>query len=71
MEYIRLWEDWLTPERVDLIKNSDAQLWVMSGRVKVNAGYPSEDALKKILAYEPDGLLINEIRFAKRVISEM
>lgn len=71
VEYIRLWEGWLNEERVAMVKNSSAQLWVMSGKAKVNAGCPSEEALKKILSYKPDGLLINEIRFAKRVISEM
>ena len=31
----------------------------------------TEEDLKKILAYKPDGLLINEIRFAKKIISRM
>lgn len=71
VDYVRLWERWLTPERVALVKGSGCGLWVMSGVVKVNTGYPSEEDLKTILSYEPDGLLINEIPFAKNVISRM
>ena len=69
--YVRLWENWLTVENVQMVRDLGAQVWVMSGVLHKNVGYPSEEDLKKILSFEPDGLLINEIRFAKRVISEM
>ena len=72
VDYVRLWEGWLNPENVALVKNSPAKLWVMSGYIsRKNVGYPSEEDLKNILAYEPDGLLINEIPFAKKVLAEM
>lgn len=70
-EYIRLWEAWLCPELVERVKKSGCGLWVMSGVLRKNVGYPSVEDLKKILSYEPDGLLINQIRFAKSVIEEM
>jgi len=70
-EYIRLWESWLNWENVEKVRNSGCGLWVMSGVLRVNVGYPSEENLKKILSFKPDGLLINEIRFAKRIISEI
>lgn len=70
-DYVRLWENWLTVENVQMVRDLGAQVWVMSGVLHKNVGYPSEEDLKKILSYKPDGLLINEIRFAKRVISEM
>lgn len=70
-EYIRLWEAWLCPELVQKVKNSGCCLWVMSGILRKNVGYPSVEDLKKILSYEPDGLLINNIRFAKSVINEI
>ena len=72
VDYVRLWEGWLNPENVALVKNSPAKLWVMSGYIsKKNVGYPSEEDLKMILSYEPDGLLINEIPYAKKVLAEM
>ena len=70
-EYVRLWETWLTPENVQLVRDLGAQLWVMSGVLHKNVGYPSEADLKKILSFEPDGVLINEIRFAKNIISQV
>lgn len=70
VDYIRLWEEWLAPEMVKAVKDSGCGLWVMSGSIaKKNVGYPSAENLKKILSYEPDGLLINQIRFAKSVIN--
>ena len=71
VDYVRLWENWLTPENVQMVRDLGSKLWVMSGVLKVNAGYPSEENLKMILSYEPDGLLINEMRFAKKVISQV
>ena len=71
-DYIRLWEEWLTPELVKAVKDSGCGLWIMSGSIaKKNVGEPSADDLKKMLSYEPDGLLINRIRFAKSVLSEL
>lgn len=70
-DYIRLWENWLTRENVEKVRKTGCGLWVMSGVLRVNVGYPSEENLKKILSFKPDGLLINEIRFAKKIISEM
>ena len=71
VDYVRLWEKWLTPENVQMVRDLGAKLWVMSGVIRVNTGYPTEEDLEKILAYKPDGLLINEIRFAKKIISRM
>lgn len=71
-DYIRLWEEWLAPEIVKEVKDSGCGLWVMSGSIaKKNVGYPSAENLKTILGYQPDGLLINQIRFAKSVINTM
>ena len=61
IDYIRLWEAWLEPELVQLVKQSRSRLWVMSG-MKERVGYPTEEGLRKILSFEPDGILINDVR---------
>lgn len=66
VDYVRLWEGWLNEERVQLVKNSPAQLWVMSGHTEgTPVGEPSDEGLKKILTFQPDGILINDIRRLK------
>lgn len=64
IDYIRLWEEWLEPEIVGMVKASNSKLCVMSG-VKGKVGYPTEEGLKKILSFEPDGILVNDVRILK------
>ena len=61
IDYIRLWEEWLEPEIVEKVKCSRSKLWVMSG-IKGKVGYPTEEGLRKILSFEPDGILVNDVR---------
>lgn len=69
VDYVRLWERWLQPDLAQLIKKSSAQLWIMSGSPSNNTvGEPSREDLVNILTYEPDGILINNIPFAKEII---
>ena len=66
VNYVRLWEGWLNEERVQLVKNSPAQLWLMSGHTEgAPVGEPSDEGLQKILSFQPDGVLINDIRRLK------
>lgn len=70
VDYVRLWESWLTPERVRLVRESPAQLWVMSGNTGgFPVGEPGEENLRAILSYDPDGLLINDVRLAQKALS--
>jgi len=64
IDYIRLWENWLTPETVAQVKRSHSKLWVMSGSSegKPPVGEPTDEGIQQILAYEPDGVLINDVR---------
>lgn len=63
VDYVRLWEGWLTQERVQLVKESPAQLWVMSGHTDgYPVGEPGDEGLQKILSFQPDGVLINDVR---------
>ena len=64
IDYIRLWEAWLEPELVAKVKESKSKLWVMSG-IKGTVGYPTEEGLRKILSFEPDGILVNDVRILK------
>ena len=64
IDYIRHWEEWLEPEVVEKVKSSNSKLWVMSG-IKGAVGYPTEEGLRKILSFEPDGILINDVRILK------
>ena len=69
VDYIRLWEGWLTPERVQQVKNSPSGLWVMSGCTDGRpVGEPTAENLRKIASYEPDGILVNDVRFAQEVL---
>ena len=62
VDYIRLWESWLTPELVQKVKDSRSECWVMSGNNDgFPVGKPGPDNLRAILAYCPDGLLIDDI----------
>ena len=70
VDYIRLWEAWLTPELVEMVKQSDSELWVMSGGKAATGfpvGEPSDENLRKILTFAPDGLLINDVRRLKQL----
>jgi len=69
IDYIRLWEGWLTPERVQQVKASASRLWVMSGCTDgCPVGEPTAENLRKIAAYEPDAILVNDVRFAQQAL---
>ena len=57
-DYIRLWERWVTPERVDAIHAMDKKCWVMTGYGE-GVGVPED--LSRLLALPLDGILINDI----------
>ena len=60
---VRLWEDWVTPERMLTIKNWDAQVWVMMGKPGA-VGHTDEKALARILPFGVDGILLNDPQIA-------
>ncbi len=59
-EYIRLWEPWLTQERIDQIHEKGKQIWVMSG-THSTVGYTDLSNLRHWECMKVDGVLINEI----------
>ena len=66
-EIIRVWEGKETQELVDKIHSYGKMCFIMvdNGR----CGYTSEDSLRRFAALGCDGILINHIEFAKKVLN--
>ena len=60
-EIIRLWESWVSQERIDRIHRAQKMCWVMSGNPK-NPGYTDPANLTKWRGMGADGVLINQIQ---------
>ena len=73
VNYIRLWERWLTEENVRRVKEQGTELWIMTGGPQTDfpVGRPDRDSLLRLLDFEPDGLLVNDIPFVKSVLAEL
>lgn len=72
VSYIRLWERWLCGENVQRVRESGAKLWVMSGGPETDCpvGVPTAESLWQIAQWEPDGILVNNVPFARAVLEE-
>ncbi len=71
VDYIRLWEKWLTKENIALVRESGKGLWVMSGNYDgFDAGEPPEDGLRFILSLNVDSILINNINYLNTVMEQ-
>ncbi len=71
VDYIRLWEKWMTEENVRAVGNAGKKLWIMSGNYDgFDAGEPPEEGLKTILAEDVDGILINDIEYLHRMMEQ-
>lgn len=67
-DYIRLWEDWVTEERVKRVKNAGKGLWIMAGKATAaGVGYTTEENMRMWTEMGVDGILINDVRWAKSV----
>ncbi|HBL40874.1 MAG TPA: hypothetical protein DDY98_04595 [Ruminococcaceae bacterium] len=60
--YIRLWEDWLTPDT----KPFSVPTWIMTNGSEV--GVTTEENLRRILSLHPDGILINDVRMLNNLM---
>ena len=65
---IRLWEAWVTPERVDQIHRLGCKVWVMAGISGCSTGYTSPERLLEWRALGVDGILLNEVDAAWRLL---
>ena len=66
-EFIRLWEGWVTQEKIDRIHAAGKEVWVMSGTFDT-VGYTDWSNLKKWYDMGVEGVLVNEILKAKAVM---
>lgn len=73
VNFIRLWERWLNEENVRRIKAVGAELWIMTGGPETDfpTGKPDRDSLLRLMKWQPDGLLVNDIPFVRSVLSSL
>ncbi len=68
--FIRLWEDWMTPERVHAVHDAGKQLWVMAGQPEEGSvGYTTAQALLRWRDLGADGVLVNDVAWALGVLN--
>ena len=71
VDYIRLWEKWLTEENMELIRSCGKELWVMSGNYDgFDAGEPPEEGLSFVLSQEIDAILINDMEYLHTMMGQ-
>lgn len=71
-DIIRLWEEWVTEEKVKFIHEHYKKVWIMAGSsAKHTTGYTAEENLREWKRMGVDGIIINEIGKAKQVLREM
>lgn len=65
VDYIRLWEDWLTPENINAVRAQGTEMWVMIRGKGLSVGETTPAELEKVLNLQPDGVLINDVTVLK------
>ena len=68
-EIIRLWEEWVTKERVERIRAAGKKVWIMAGlRTEKGVGYTTEESMRLWMELGVDGILVNDVRWAKNIM---
>ena len=71
-DIIRLWEEWVTEEKVRHIHEAGRCIWVMAGSSeKHTTGYTSREALLRWKAMGIDGVIINEVTKTLQILQEV
>lgn len=71
-DIIRLWEEWVTEEKVKFVQSRGRKIWVMAGSSqKHTTGYTSAEELGKWKAMGVNGIIINEIEKTKQILQEV
>ena len=66
---VRLWEDWVTEGRIDAAHRAGKRLWVMAGKpAEGQVGYTDAASLRRWARMGADGILINDILWARRAL---
>lgn len=68
VEIIRLWDAWVTPERIELIHRHGKPVWVMTGESKKNVGETTAERLLELQRLSVDGVLVNDIELAVKTL---
>lgn len=68
-EYVRLWEPWVTYEKIARIRASGKQAWIMSGAPQT-VGYTAPSNLKKWAEMGAQAVLVNEVVKAVALLGE-
>lgn len=62
VNYIRLWEGWLSEKNIKLVRETGCDLWVMiGGGDGFDAGETTQENLDRVISLAVDGILINDI----------
>ena len=68
IDYIRLWENWLTPERVGRVHATGKKLWIMANDKPCGGvGYTTAEALRSFVTFGAHAVLVNDIPWAMSV----
>lgn len=63
---VRLWESWnFTAEKINEIKKYGKEVWIMAMSEGMDVGYTNKGNLKKWESMGADGVLLNDMNFAK------
>lgn len=66
---IRLWENWVTPERIAQIHQSGHQMWIMAGLpTPEGVGYTTEEKMREWVQMGVDGILVNDVPWAVDIL---
>lgn len=70
-DYIRLWEEWVTQAKIDDIHSHGKKVWIMAGsRTPEGVGYTSAENLLMWRRMGADGVLVNDVAWAEKVLEE-
>lgn len=65
-DVIRLWEAWVTPERIERIHAAGKKVWIMAGGTQESeTGYTDQSNISIWQNMGADGILINDVEWAK------
>ena len=65
IDFIRLWEKWITPERVARVHATGKKLWIMaSDKEQGGVGYTTPEALRSFADIGAHAVLINDVPWA-------
>lgn len=72
VDIIRLWEEWVTPDKVAAIHERQKQVFIMAGSSqKKTTGRTAPENLRRWRDMGADGVLIDDVAWARRVLQSL